>query len=404
MLKIPKLVITSLGQWSYFEWFILGFQQLDEKGEISFEFKLPFHLYLLTVFKNVCVLKVLAKCLRKFCKSSFSYNLDGYVEYCKDGRSIRRVFTIDCADSPFSYDCQKLRDAIIYFKMQCPKDLESEKFKISQSVYIPWVDHNRHSRSSDIVNFQQVFKQNRYKIRPLMIGPRELAPGLNYQLLNNSYKDMLKSRRVEKVKRFMCYFGSSKGPIPLKTNKEIPDFNSESEILGSFETLVEHPNEKRAIVCSILKKFEGSDARIIRNGNSDTSLNTLNDKPIPLREFSSHVANFEYNFNVSGYRLSIPNRFIDSFMVGTCVVTDKLSVKWYLPFSRNEVIETIPMGYERLKDVDFSKFEGMVEELPQTKPEKIIEEFEKKWKPESAARYIVRSILEATETFSSSET
>lgn len=398
MLKVPKIVITSLGQWSYFEWFILGFQQLDEKGEISFKFKLPFHLYLLTVFQNVFLLKVLAKCLRKFCKSSFSYNLDGYIEYCKDGRSVRRGFTVDCADSPFSYDCQRLRDAVIYFKMQCPKDLESEKFKISKLVDIPWVDHNRHSRSSDIVNFQQVFKQNKYKIRPLMIGPRELAPGLNYQLLSNSYKEMLKSRRVEKVKRFMCYFGSSKGPIPLKTNKEMPDFNSESEILGRYDTLIEHPNEKRAIVCSILKRYDGSDARVIRDGNSDTSLDKLNDKPIPLSEFPSHVANFEYNFNVSGYRLSIPNRFIDSFMMGTSVVTDQLSVRWYLPFSENEVIETIPMGYERLIDVNFCEFERIVDNLPRSKPEKITEEYEKKWKPESVARYMVKVILEQTKT------
>lgn len=395
MIKVPNVVITSLGMWSYFEWFILGLQQLDEKGEISLKFELPFHFYLITILKNSVLLKLLAKCIRRFCKSSQSYNLDGYIEIHKDGQIIRNRFTIDCADSPFSYDSKKLQDVAVYFKMQCPKDLRAEKFKISKNVSIPWIDHGKYCRGMGLINFQAVFKKNSYKIKPLMVGPRELALGLNFQLLQNAYDEMTSCRKLKKSKRFMCYFGNSKGPVPVKTLKESPDFNSESELLGFFGSLVTHPNEKRAVVSSILGKFADSDARVIREGNSDSKSYELSAKPIPLKEFPSHVANFEYNFNVSGYRLSIPNRFIDSFIVGTTVVTDELSVRWYLPFSEHEVIETIPMGYERLSEVNFGKFESIVSNLPETNPEKIVEEYEKKWKPELVARYMVRAVLES---------
>lgn len=49
---------------------------------------------------------------------------------------------------------------------------------------------------------------------------------------------------------------------------------------------------------------------------------------IPLRDFCAHIAKFEYNVNVSGYRMSIPSRFIESMMVGTAIITDRLKVNW----------------------------------------------------------------------------
>ncbi len=65
---------------------------------------------------------------------------------------------------------------------------------------------------------------------------------------------------------------------------------------------------------------------------------------IPLDKFGLHVGKFQYNLNISGYRLSMTNRFIESFMDGTAVLTDKLYVKWYKPFT-SEVIKTVEMGY-----------------------------------------------------------
>lgn len=46
------VVIESGYHWTYYEWFILGMYQLQEKGEIKLRFKLPLFSKLLTVFSN----------------------------------------------------------------------------------------------------------------------------------------------------------------------------------------------------------------------------------------------------------------------------------------------------------------------------------------------------------------
>ncbi|WP_305818610.1 hypothetical protein [Photobacterium leiognathi] len=53
--------------------------------------------------------------------------------------------------------------------------------------------------------------------------------------------------------------------------------------------------------------------------------------------------------------MSIPNRFIDSFISGTAILTDELSVKWYQPFGC-EVYETVAIGYKKTDDVDWNKY------------------------------------------------
>jgi hypothetical protein len=38
--KIPLIVITKLPRWIYFQWFLLGFYILKEKGMIDLKFKI----------------------------------------------------------------------------------------------------------------------------------------------------------------------------------------------------------------------------------------------------------------------------------------------------------------------------------------------------------------------------
>ena len=98
------------------------------------------------------------------------------------------------------------------------------------------------------------------------------------------------------------------------------------------------------------------DARMINETNSETGETiTHSELIVPLAQFGDFVGDFQYNVNVSGFRLSIPARFIDSFMVGTGVITDKLNAKWYKPFGP-EVIETVRMSYMLNKDVDWDQF------------------------------------------------
>ena len=90
--------------------------------------------------------------------------------------------------------------------------------------------------------------------------------------------------------------------------------------------------------------------------------------------------------------MSIPNRFIESFLVGTAIMTDKLAIKWYKPFGK-EVIETVPMGYLLNDKVDWSQFETDIQNLPTVSKEDVIKEYNDKWEPRVVAKYIIDTVM-----------
>ena len=91
--------------------------------------------------------------------------------------------------------------------------------------------------------------------------------------------------------------------------------------------------------------------------------------------------------------MSIPNRFIDSFIVGTKIVTDKLSVRWYKPFSL-EVKETVAMGYLPEEMVDWQGFRRDLEALEPCDKTQVIDKFERDWAPPAFAQYVVDTCLD----------
>lgn len=372
-----KIVIEDGCLWDYYHWFLLGFYELKNAKKIQLDFEIDFMSSLLKIpNNNFC--RIVNKGIKKFKKSS--YLLTGKL-IMDNGKS--SSFCIDCADSPFLFSESALKKYDCYFKMQCPKDLKKKYFRLSDKINIPWQDHE----ISNGVRKKIDLKKYSSKIYPLLIGTRRLGRGISYRSLKKGYKEFLKGRNTEKNKKLMCYFGNSFGPNPKKT--EHTDFNDESNIVGNFEGIINHPNEKRAIVSEYISSLgENYDARVIVDNN-----NKRTDLIIPLNDFGKHVGNFEYNFNVSGYRLSIPNRFMDSFIVGTSIVTDRLFVKWYLPFDKEEVIETVEMGYLKNDDVNWKKFRNDIIKLSNSKPKKIIDNFEKKWSPINVSQYIVDTLI-----------
>ena len=383
----PKVVITSLGRVQYFEWFLLGFYCLQEAGEISLEFDIPLlhRIVSLLSIRGVNRMRIILH---------NDVHMDGYI-VLEDGR--KRAFTFDCCDNPYQFDEERLINTDTYFKMQCPIDLSRDSFALTDTINIPWIDYKHADRSikkaadrgerliiSDL-------RQYIYKIKPLMIGTRQISKGLRYKHLRAGYDIYMKSRNLHKSKKFMCYFGNALGHVPSKNVTHI-DYSSQSDILGFFGDRISHPNEKRARVAEYLSRMgEEADARVISTTNPG-SKKTSPELFIPFKDFFRHVSHFQYNVNVSGYSMSIPSRFIDSFIVGTAIVTDKLAVKWYLPFDDCEVFETVKMGYERMDDVDWAQFERDVMSLPDTDPAKIVDCFNRKWAPEVVARYIIDTV------------
>ena len=326
----------------------------------------------------------------KFAKKSNVYNLKG--ELILDNGK-KKKFVIDSADSPYLFNSKDLEECDLYFKVQCPKDLDKEGFYLTPEIVIPWTDHEK---DGNVRKSCENFKKNKYKIKPLMLGTRKLSNGISYSLLKKGFDNYLKSRKVNKNKKLMCYFGNSQGPIPKKVKREELDFDEESQLLGYFEKNIQHPNEKRAKAADTMSEIEPKnmyDARIINRGNSDSGGKNKNESLIiPIEDFCNHVAQFEYNLNISGYRLSIPNRFLESFISGTAILTDKLSVKWYKPFDK-EVVETVPMGYLKDKDVDWEKFEEDIRSLPKVSKEEVINAFDKNWSPIAVCNYIIEELL-----------
>lgn len=289
-----------------------------------------------------------------------------------------------------------LQDVYAYFKLQCPMEISEKGFKLGNE-YLPFFDSEFENPADE---GKQKAKRKlcpnavKYadKIKPLMIGPRSMGRTYSFKELDAAYKNLLSARFVKQTEKAMCYFGNAAGPIPSE-NVIDPDWDWESDIMGYFGDKVNHPNEKRAKIADILLSFgDGYDARIINQGASDQGCVTNEDLVIPLKDFSKHVAKFQYNINVSGYRMSIPARFIDSFICGTAIATDNLHVKWYHPFG-DEVAEIGEMGYLPDSDVDYAAIKYKLQNLKPVKKEYVIEQYEKYWAPDKVAQYMVETVL-----------
>lgn len=378
----PTIVITQIGTPTYFQHFILGFYELKKIGEISLRFRCGLSYWISTVLPECDLVGAL---LERFHKKTTdnSYLLRGIV--INEGS--KKKFCIDCADSPYLFDTKSLDEVDIYFKMQCPKTFDIDNgFRLTDNVRIPYSDYRIGSGVS-------LLKDNIHKVRPLMVGFRRIARMNSYSALKAGINNYKSNACVNNRKKLMCYFGNALGPKPSVSVIK-PDWNNESDIMGYYKNLLNHPNEKRARAAKIMaEKGDMYDPRIISKQSADQKSSIRNESiVVPLRDFCGHISNFEYNLNISGYRMSIPNRFIESFIVGTAILTDKLSVKWYLPFEE-EVKETVEMGYLPNEAVDWNKFEIDVNELPLVDKKRILELYENKWSPIKVSKYILETTL-----------
>jgi hypothetical protein len=365
---MTKVVITKIPNWSYHQWFLLGLYMLDKEKKIKLKFKVNFQTRISLITNNKYILYMVKMWQWKV--QDWRMPLEGYV--LVNGQ--KKYFCIDIYDAPHLFSSIMLSKASIYFKIQCPVSFDTEGFALTDTVRLPWTGLAC-KRGKYAFNFQSEYKpcddllfENLHKIKPLMIGPRRLAYGNRYKSLKTAYEKYLNSSRVESQKKLMAYFGSDKSPIAI--SKEMA-----------------HPNPKRGIAVSIIQKMgdEYNARLIVKDGITHPEL------IIPLPEFCDHIAQFEYNLNISGHYLSIPNRFVESFMAGTAILTDKLHVKWYQPFDE-EVRETVEMGYYPNEKVDWERFEKDLLDLPKVNREKILESFHRKWSPESAAKYILTTL------------
>lgn len=389
--NIPTVVITKITpNWRPFQIFILGLYELERLGEIKLKFRCDWFFRISTTLPDLPHLGgIMHQLALRFLEDT--YIMEGYIKH----NGTRQDFCIDCSDNPNGYDGELLRKVKTYFKMQCPKEIDIEKgFRMADDMYIPYYDYQHKDKRLNVRQIGErvplnIDEKDINKIKPCVVGFRRLSDGNSYNALRNGWNNYRNDAVKQAGRKVMCYFGNACGPRG-NTNTPI-DWNSESNIMGMCLSL-NHPNEKRALVAEIMQTLgDAYDARIINSGTMEKPQNHP-ELIVPIEQFCAHISNFQYNYNVSGYRMSIPNRFMESFIVGTAIITDKLAVKWYLPFE-DEVVETVEMGYIPQDQVDWKKAKEDLINLPNISKEKILEQYERKWAPTPVARYLVATVL-----------
>lgn len=397
MSTIPIVEITRIPRHSYYEWFVLGFYELERKGLIKFKLNVDWVRTVAKYTKSRWINGPLKRTFRRW----EEYNLEGRILY--KGKTF--TFCIDGNDNPNAYDSKDLDSVHCYFKMQCPLSFEGDGFRLTDKVVLPWCDHrdnqgvvSRDGERAVLHNFAGYVN----KIHPLMIGTRMLSWGLSYRALRGAYDEYVSGSYVKANKKLMSYFGNSYGPLPSNKTTHF-NFNHENDVLAFGGESINHPNEKRKIASDFIHSLgDQYDARMLSERHVGGKENlpgppiTHPELFIARDEFCKHISNFQYNLNISGFTMSIPNRFIESFMVGTAIVTDKLSLKWYKPFGC-EVVETVPMGYLPMDEVDWDQFKKDIANLPPVNKKDILHEFDTKWRPDVVAQYMIDKILAAGE-------
>lgn len=225
---IPTVVITDISPlWSYFQIFMLGFYELEKQSKIKLKLRCQWLFRLSSMIGNEWIghcyesikYRVLYRIARKCKLYKESFMLCGYVKFAGQ----EHKFCIDNNDAPFIYSGKLLDEVETYFKMQCPKEIDPDLgFALTSDVRIPYCDYayqnlsTQHFATRGERKLCENLRRNVHKIKPLLIGFRQLSYANSYKALKRGYTRYLSSRKKETIRKAMCYFGNSKGPKPTK--------------------------------------------------------------------------------------------------------------------------------------------------------------------------------------------
>ena len=353
----------------YFEWFIFGLQWLHDAGEIEFTLRTttttpPFRLHAKAA---PAVRRVFPGLMDALSRGSGAI-LTGQVEVA--GKKQR--FVLDLADSPYLFQVDLLLENYLYFKAQCPTTFDARGFPIAVDAFVPY--------HPDVLSYQ-------HRIRPAMLG-RPLSRTLNQRQNNRILESWRQAGRGVKDLALFAYFGTDTGL----------NHGPEGVVMQRFGDKVSHPNLKRGLLVEGMRARypRQADARILTTEHAARRGVKISDARYPQA-----VGRTWHNINISGFRRSLPFRFIDSFLTGASVPADALALRWYEPFEMGtEVTDLGPLGYEREDAVDWPHVWQTLDRLHdeplavrQERQARINERFERFWHPRSFARYLVTACL-----------
>ncbi len=353
----------------YFEWFVFGLQLLHDAGEIEFRLQTTFTTppFRLHAKAAPAVRRVFPRLMDALSRGSGAM-LTGTVEAGGE----KRRFVMDLADSPYLFQTDLLVETDVYFKAQCPVSFDPRGFPIAKDAFFPY--------HPDVLTYQS-------RIRPAMLGrplSRTLVQRRNARILAH----WREAGQGVKDTALFAYFGTDK-PIL---------HGPEGVVMSRFGALVAHPNEKRGLLVEEMRRryLTRIDARVLNTDHASRRGAQIYDAAYP-----QVVGRAWHNINISGFRRSLPFRFIDSFLTGTSVPADELALRWYAPFEQGtEVFDLGPMGYEPADAVDWNRvwavLDGLYNEPESIRTERrrhIQDRFERLWHPRAFARYVVQTSL-----------
>lgn len=387
MLKIEvNFTHIPLRTQAYYDWLVTGLGIMQQKGQLEISFRDGWIEKLMRA--NPRIYPRLLKHTRRLAEMLSPID---YV--CLTGKVVSGdkcvSFAFDIQDSPFNYAMGLLETVDLYFKCQCPAKFEPEGFPLTQQLRIPY--------HPDVFTFAQ-------KIRPAMLG-RPLGQTLNLRKNLRVLKQWENARAVGKSMRIFASFGSDVGLRPRTSESPLPaphNYESESSLLARWGNKVHHPNYKRAELVRILRKWQRPDidARVWRTEAPD-----IYGPLLSPQEYQSALARTMVNVNVSGFRRSIPYRFMDTLLTGGSIASDSLAVRWYHDFEPDlEVYDLGLLGYEPEANVDWKKIEERLLEVYEKNPPSpersraVLDLYQKKWAPEVFASYVIQECLKVMES------
>lgn len=372
---------------AYYDWLFTGLEILCEQGKLQVRYEghpwdklLRFHPRVMDAVRRI------SPSLMDFVTPIDYVCLTGRVE--KGDKVV--TFAMDVADAPFNYSMGLLETVDLYFKCQCPICFDPEGFLLNRHVRIPY--------HPDVFTFQ-------HKIRAAMLG-RPLGRSTNLRRNLRVLRQWeAAAANAPKDIRLFASFASDHGIAPRTARSPLPaphNYESETALLSRWGNQVHHPNLKRERIVQMLRSMGKSDvnARIWRSTNP-----AVKGEMLSPAEYIQMLGCSMIIVNVSGFRRSVPFRFMDAFLTGGAVATDTLAIRWYREFEKGtEIFEIGDLGYEREEDVDWNGVKQRLQELYEwagrfkDNARAVRNLYQKKWAPEVFASYVVEECVKRIES------
>lgn len=369
----------------YFDWLLTGLGILEQQGTLQLTVQQP-------LWQKALRLRFWGKAPWPRLIPKLYDQLSPMDYLCLIGRLRVRDrimnFAVDVADSPFAFALGLLETADLYFKCQCPTRFDPSGFPLNTQVRVPY--------HPDVFTFG-------HKVRPAMLG-RPLAYSTNLTRNLRVLRKWETEAGCQKTTRIFASFASDQGPksyTPESAFSPPHDYEFESTLLARWGDAVHHPNRKRGRIVAMLRSLNKPDisAFLFRSSNPEIVGRRLSDHQYRLSLQQACV-----NLNISGFKRSLPFRFMDTFLSGGMVATDTLAVRWYAPFETGlEVTEIGDLGYEPEEKVNWPDVKARLlhiyekQEGCAANAKAIRDAYRKKWAPAAFASHFLQECLRTLE-------